>query len=140
MTDEEADAVPPAYQRHLQTLNLPPSVRDLSSLNPHDAHILDVQHEPSVHVLRLRLRCGDLQVGYFDALLNFSGVIIQSDHLARLIEVKRPAKLEILYDEVDRSSADLFEYRLLLHPVFEIAFQFTDIAVVRQPVSDRRTP
>jgi hypothetical protein len=139
MTDDEADTVPPAYQCHLQTLNLPPSVQDLSSLNPHDAHILDVQHEPSVHVLRLRLRCGDLQVGYFDALLIFSGVIIQSDHLARLIEAKRPAKFEILYDEVDRSRADRFEYRLLLDPAFEVEFQFTDIDIVRQPVMDRRT-
>jgi hypothetical protein len=57
-----------------------------------------------------------------------------------LIKASRPAKFEVLYDEVDRSSADLFDYRLLLHPVFEIAFQFTDIDIARQPVMDRRTP
>jgi hypothetical protein len=132
--------VPPAYQRHLQTLDLPRAVRDLAFLNPHDAYILDVEYDPSAHLLRLRLRCGDLQVGYFDAVLDFSGVIIHPDHLARLIEASRPAKFEVLYDEVDRSSADLFDYRLLLHPVFEIAFQFTDIDIARQPVMDRRTP
>jgi hypothetical protein len=115
-------------------------VRDLAILNPHDAYILDVEYDPSAHLLRLRLRCGDLQVGYFDALLNFAGVMIQSDHLEMLIKASRPAKFEVLYDEVDRSSADLFDYRLLLHPVFEIAFQFTDIDIARQPVMDRRTP
>src|SRR6188768_2368694 len=40
MTEEEADAVAPAYRQHLEAIDLPQSVRDLASLNPHDAHIL----------------------------------------------------------------------------------------------------
>jgi len=100
MTDEKADAVAPAYQRHLQAINLPQSVQDLANLNPHDAYILDIDHDPAAATLRFR--CGDLQVGYVDAELNFSGMTIPPDHLAMLIKAKRPAQFEVLYDEVVR--------------------------------------
>ena len=140
MTDEEAEAVAHAYQRHLDALDLPQPVRVLASLNPHDGYILDVEHEASTGALCLRLRCGDLQVGYFDAVLKFSSVKIPPAHLAQLVEARRPACFEILYYEIDRADGDAFEYRILLSPVFEIAFRFREVAVIRQPVADRRTP
>src|SRR4051812_14864216 len=106
MTDNQADAVAPAYHRHLEAINLPQSVRNLATLNPHDAYILDIDHDPPAATLRLRLRCGDLQVGYIDASLTFSQVTIAPDHLAILIQARRPAEFEILYDEIDRVGAD----------------------------------
>jgi len=139
MTDDERLAVGKAYQKRLEAINLPSPVGDLAALNPHDGYILDVAYEPIATILRLRLRCGDLQVGYFDAFLNFSGVTIQPDHLGMLIEARRPADFEVLYDEVDRNEADTFEYRLLLHPSFEVAFQFKGIVISQQPTGNRRT-
>jgi hypothetical protein len=138
MTDEDAEAIAPAYRLHLEAIDLPQAVQDLATLNPHDAYILDVEHEPQISLLRLRLRCGDLQAGYFDALLCFSGVTIAPAHAATLAEARRPAKIEILYDEVDRAESGAFEYRLLLHPVGEAAFQFKDVEIARIPVADRR--
>ncbi len=138
MTDEEAEAVAPTYLRHLDAINLPQPVRELADLNPHDAYILDVEHEPSAGTLRLRLRCGDKQDGYFDAMVDFSGVTIRPAHLTALIEAKRPEKYEILYDEVDRVDADAFEYRLLLAPVGEIVLQFRNVTVIRLGVADRQ--
>ena len=139
MSDEEADAVASAYERHLETLDLSQSVLELAGLNPHDGYILNVGFEPLTSSLHLRFRCGDQQTGYFDASLSFSGVTIQSAHLRTLIRAMRPAEFEILYDEVDRASADVFDYRLLLHPKGEITFQFKNVEVVRQRVADRRS-
>ena len=138
MTEDEVNAFASAYRQHLEAIDLPKPVRELTSLNPHDAHILDVEHEPSAETLRLRLRCGDLQTGYFDALVVFSGVAIRPDEAAALVEARRPAEFEILCDEVDRVDGGAFEYRLLLHPVGEVALQFADVAVVRRRVADRR--
>jgi hypothetical protein len=138
MTDEEADAVVPAYRCHLEAIGLPQRVKDLAGLNPHDGYILDVEHEPSVNTLRLRLRCGDLQAGYSDALLAFTGAMIRPADAATLARARRPADFEILYDEVDRAEGGAFEYRLLLHPSGEVSIRFSDVAVVRKPVADRR--
>jgi hypothetical protein len=138
MTDEEAEAVVPAYGRHLEAIDPPRPVRDLADLNPHDAYVLDVEHEPSAGILRLRLKCGDLQAGYFDAFLAFSGVTIAPDHVRALVEARRPAEFVILYDEVDRADDGAFEYRLLLDPVGEVVFRFRDVAIVRKPVAGRR--
>jgi hypothetical protein len=135
--DEAADAVVPGYWRHLETLGLHQSLKDLAELNPHDGYILNVEHEPSTHSLRLRLRCGDLQAGYFDAVLTFVGATITPADKATLAEARHPAGFEILYDEVDRE-AGAFVYRLLLHPAGETSIRFNDVAVVRVPVADRR--
>jgi hypothetical protein len=138
MTDEDAESVAPAYWQHLDAIDLPQTVRNLATLNPHDAYILDVENEPHANFLRLRLRCGDLQVGYFDASLSFSGVTIAPEQAAILANARRPAEIEILYDEIDCAESGAFEYRLLLHPVGQVAFYFTDVAIARHPVADRR--
>jgi hypothetical protein len=138
MTDAEAGEVSRAYGRHVEGLNLPKPVRDLANLNPHDAYILDVGHLPDARELHLRLRCGDLQVGYFDALLDFSGAAIRPDDVTVLLEARRPAAFEVLYDELDRAGIEDFEYRLLLHPVGEVAIVFRDVAVTQHRVSGRQ--
>jgi hypothetical protein len=103
MGEEEFDAVPLAYRRHLDALDLPGSVRELAELGPHDAYILDVVQKPLLGTVNVRLRCGDLQAGYFDALLNFSGVTIQPVDAETLAGAIHPAHFEVLYDEVDRA-------------------------------------
>ncbi|HLP85143.1 MAG TPA: hypothetical protein VK157_12400 [Phycisphaerales bacterium] len=137
MTDEEAEAVILRYQRHLDKLDLPASIRELASLNPHDACILDAQHEPREGTLRLRLRCGDLQIGYFDATLTFTQAGLTSVDAATLARARYPAKFDIIYDEVDKVAGDAFEYRLLLHPTGEVLIGFKHVTIVRRPVADR---
>lgn len=138
MTDEEAEAVIPTYQRHLDKLDLPESIRELAGLNPHDAYILDTEHEPREGTLRLRLRCGDLQIGYFDATLAFTHAILTSVDAATLVRARYPAKFEILYDEVDKVASAAFEYRLLLYPTGEVSIGFNQVAIARRPVADRQ--
>ena len=138
MADEEAEAVIPTYQRHLDKIYLPESIRELAGLNPHDAHILDIEHVPRESILRVRLRCGDLQIGYFDATLVFTHAILTSADAATLARARYPAKFEILHDEVDRVASDVFEYRLLLYPTGEVSIGFKQVTIVRRPVADRQ--
>lgn len=138
MTDEEAEAVVLAYRRHLDNRDFPAAIRELAHLNPHDAYVLDVEHEPSKGTLRLRLRCGDLQSGYFDADLHFTHVSLTSTDAATLVRAKYPSEFEILYDEVDHIASERFEYRLLLDPTGEVTIGFHQVSVVRKPVADRQ--
>ena len=138
MTDAEADAVAPAYWHHLDALDLPTPVRALADLNTHDANVLDVGYHAAANTLRLRLRCGDQQTGYFDATLTFTGATIRPADAATLERARRPANVEVLYDEVDRADGRTFEYRLLLYPAGEVSIRFTDVAIVRKPAVDRR--
>lgn len=139
-TSSPAGRIPAAYFQHLETLHLPPQPRALAALNLHDAHLLDVAYLAPTHTLHLRLRRGDLRAGYTTALVTFTAVVIAQGDLATLFQSRRPAAVEILYDEVDRLGVSAFEYRLLLHPVGEVAFQFNDVALAQHPVTSRNAP
>jgi len=136
MTEEQAAAVPGAYWRHVASLHLPPTIAALSELNPHDAFVLGVDHEPEYSRITLRLRCGDLQRGYSDVSLAFSDVTVDLASLDSLRCAVRPARVEVLYDEVDRLG-DCFEYRLLLHAVGEASILFRQVELTEQFVTDR---
>lgn len=136
MADEATNSIVPSYFQHIETLHLPQSIKDLANLNTHDGYILDVKHVPTTATLRMRIRCGDLQVGYFDVKVTFLGATISLDHLATLVRAKRPAKTEILYDEVDREGG-VYEYRQLLYPEREVSIGFSDVQVVRIPKPNR---
>ena len=136
MANAEAAAVPDVYWRYVATLNLPTSVAALSQVNPHDALVLGVEHQPELLRLTLRLRCGDLQRGYSDITLAFSQVVVDGVTLDTLKHAMRPARVEVLYDEVDRSD-ERFEYRLLLDPVGEVRIRFQQVEITTRPVSNR---
>jgi hypothetical protein len=136
MTEAEAAAVPEIYGRYVATLNLPPAIAALSQVNPHDAFVMDVEHQPEQSRLTLQLRCGDLQRGYFDVTLAFSQVVVDGTALDTLRRAVRPARVEVLYDEVDRSD-DCFEYRLLLYPDGEVSIRFRQVELTERPAANR---
>jgi Protein of unknown function (DUF4085) len=128
LTDEEYARVPDAYWNYLAALHLPPAVAALSKINLHDAHILAVDHQSEHSLLTLRFRCGDLQRGYSDVTLAFSYVTVDLATADTLRRAVRPARVEVLYDEIDRSDQS-FNYRLLLYPDGEVSFQFQQVDV-----------
>jgi hypothetical protein len=136
VTDEPSAALPSAYWRYLATLRLPPTIVALSKLNPHDAYVLAVDYQPERSLLTLRLRCGDLQRGYSDVTIAFSDVTVDLATLDTLRRAARPAPVEVLYDEIDRSG-DYFDYRLLLYPDGEATIQFRQVDVTEHAVADR---
>lgn len=128
LPDEQAATVPESYWRHIADLRLPPPVEALARLNPHDAHVLAVEDQPERLRLTLRLRCGDLQRGYSTVLVVLSEVDIDPDSLDTLRRAVRPARVEVLYDEVDRAD-DGYVYRLLFYPDGEASIRFREVEV-----------
>lgn len=136
MRDEAANAVPDDYFRYIASLRLPATITALAEINPHDAYILNVENQPENSELTLRLRSGDLQRGYSDVVLRFSEASVDPATVAILRRALRPARVEVLYDEVDRFE-DCFEYRLLLFPDGEATIQFHNVSITSKPVASR---
>lgn len=136
LSNETAAAVPDDYFRYIASLRLPAMIAALAELNPHDAYILKVENQQEDSELTLRLRCGDLQKGYSDVILRFSRVCVDSATMETLRHALRPANVEVLYDEVDRSG-EFFEYRLLLHPGGEARIRFQQVSITRNPAANR---
>jgi hypothetical protein len=82
------------------------------------------------------LRCGDVQRGYHDLAITFSGVTVDDAAMRALRQVTQSAEAEVLYDEVDRAGSD-FEYRLLLFPEGDVSIVFRDVALQQTPKPDR---
>jgi hypothetical protein len=136
LTDEAFDAVPEAYRRHLASLRLPEHATILAQADLHDAYLLDVSEEPHAARVRLRLRCGDLQRGYADLNIEYSGAAINAVSLTRLLCAAKLPRDEILYDEVDRVGQS-FEHRLILVSHAEVCVSFASVALTAHPVSGR---
>jgi hypothetical protein len=136
MADDQAAALPDAYWHYLTALDLPTPIVALSKVNPHDGYLMALEHDPEHSRLIVRLRCGDLQRGYSDVTLAFSQVAVDPATLETLRRSVRPASVEVLYDEVDRSG-ECFEYRLLLDPDGEVSIQFKEVDLAERPVADR---
>ncbi len=136
MADEQAAVLLEAYWHYITSLDLPTPIVALSKVNPHDAYLVALEHDPEHSRLMLRLRCGDLQRGYSDVTLAFSRVAVDRETLDTLRHAMRPASVEVLYDEVDRSR-ECFEYRLLLYPDGEVSIQFKQVDITERPVAAR---
>src|SRR5258706_1630316 len=113
LTDEAFDAVPEAYRLHVASLRLPQHVTVLAQADLHDAYVLVVTEELHLARVRLRLRCGDLQRGYADVNIDYSGAAIDAASLSRLRRAAEVPRDEVLYDEVDRIGQS-YEHRLIL--------------------------
>lgn len=78
LSAEEEQAVVAAYRQHVAGLlpSMPPELRDLvqGRISLHDGVVLDARLDGAAKELRLLLRCGDLQVGYYDLELRYGAV------------------------------------------------------------------
>lgn len=126
LTDEASGRAFGDYQRHLAGLlpNLPPEVRMLAArVNIHDGLLWEVAVNLELGTLRLTLRCGDLQVGYFDLELEYEQVdlipelteALRKLAVARLNLPKSRSSNSALYDEVDRNYAFVVHRILFWH-------------------------
>ena len=111
------------YKRHLARLlpSLPPEVQRLATrISLHDGLLWEALVDRGQARLRLTLRCGDLQVGYFDLELEYAGVSFSLGAIealrrlsaARLHRPWLPYFGEALYDEVDAEDG-LIVHRIL---------------------------
>ncbi len=141
MCDSEGDEMIVAYERHIDHVatRLPASARCLArELNLHDGLIRRVTYDKAGRELRLELRCGDNQLGYFDLDLTYLGAILDRSDVAVLREVARDAETELWYDEVDLAEEGMFLHRMLFYPARECEIMFRGLGLRVIPRDDRR--
>lgn len=143
LTDAEDAQVVPGYQAHVRRLlpMLPPGVQRLAAweLGLHDAVIRRMVLDRGADTLRWELFCGDLQRGYFDVALTYSGVRMAALDAALLAELCR-GRFEALYDEVDRTEEGACVHRVLFYPYRELEVVFQDLTLEQTPSDARKFP
>lgn len=123
LDDETCSKMAWDYKQHLANIlpSLPPEVQTLAtSINIHDGLLWKAEADPEQGLLRLALRCGDLQVGYFDLELEYQQVdfvpemteALRKLSAVRLDQPSLPYPNEALYDEVDQEG-DFLVHRIL---------------------------
>lgn len=139
--DESAyDAVAPAYWRHIDAIadRLPPDlVAFHRTVSLHDGLIRAVDDYSTPGTLDLRLRCGDLQVGYFNADLRYQDVAISPDDLGTLSSLARAQGVELLYDELDVRLDGRIEHSIIFWPAGEVTVGCSSLTIATRPVPSR---
>jgi hypothetical protein len=129
------------YAAHIDALSpmLAATVRTLAQgVNVHDGRIMSVTFDQAHQKLELALRCGDLQVGYFDVLLVYAHININGCSLSDLKTIAEDPKAEVLYDEVDRSEIGPWVHRILFWPYREIQIEFGELDLHLESKPDRK--
>jgi hypothetical protein len=137
--DDEVDTICKSYQQHIERIlvSSPKEVAELAQTNLHDGLIRRAVVDHGVHVLSLALRCGDLQVGYFDVDIQYSGVTLTPQQLQVLARRARDRRTEILADEIDTAADGPFVHRLLFWPDDELEIVFTGLTIEKQDQPSR---
>jgi len=114
-----------AYKRHLEGLRglLPDEVLALAVLpGVDDGLLIEVHHDRALRTLQLILRCGDLQMGYYDLRLDYEEIDLPSQTAWTLARIARTTtsdgrhQHDVAYHEIDRSEDGGIDHRLLFHP------------------------
>ena len=140
LSDAEHSAIARSYERYLDGVlsGLPASVAALARDVPlHDALIRQVVANYDAGSLKLDLLCGDLQGGYVDIGLTYGKVDWSPLDMEALARRAADPETELLFDEIERLSEEVFEHRVLLWPDDEVAIRFAELAIERVPRSDR---
>lgn len=138
--DERAGEVIRAYHSHLDEIEpqLTPELVILArQVSLHDGLFKEFEYDVASALLRMRLRCGDLQVGYFDLRLRYEGAALVAGYTPELRSAVRDPETEILYDEVDVADDGEFAHRMLLWPRGEMDIRFRELSLSHTPVADR---
>jgi hypothetical protein len=120
--EDEDNTVYKKYKEYLAPLlpHWPPDVQILADrINLHDGLIRELLWDTNEAILFLRLRCGDLQVGYYDLDLHYSGVLLSPLDWGSLLFLKGDTKSEwrfseALYDEVDEEDGFFVHHILFI--------------------------
>jgi hypothetical protein len=137
MSDAEAEKVPAAYLAHLAALGptLPDVARRLATeVSLHDGLLGGVERKNER--LELLFRAGDNQVGYFDAWLQYDGVVIAEADAQFLQSAVGRRDIELWYYEFDSHSGG-WVHTLLFWPYHEVSVPFSKISLRLFPATGR---
>jgi hypothetical protein len=122
------------YQEHLRTIeaSLTHNLRKFfKTENIHDGLTRSMVIDRAAARIQWNLRCGDLQVGYYDLDITFQNVTVSDSFVTHVRKVINSAEAELLYDEIDLTVGGNFRYGILIfcakHVYEEIEFEFSDL-------------
>ena len=139
LTDEQEAAIRDAYWAKVAVLEQqwPPEIRELAHTNLHDGLIRRISLDEAAQRLEIWLRCGDLQVGYFDVTLVYRGLDTERLDRGLLRAIATDPETEVRYDEVDIDSHGRFVHSVRFWPENEIDLVFRELEISREPRADR---
>lgn len=136
------------YSHHLEQLQgiLPARVLELATLpGVDDGLVVQVKHDRARALLTLVLRCGDLQMGYYDLRLIYEGASITPADEHTLARLARRTKCpydgpDVAYHELDAAPEGGIEHRLLFHRGYEFSIRCRALRWEQVSLPDRRLP
>lgn len=140
LSDEACEQVQVAYEQHLSALlpKMPKSIAALANeVNLHDGLIGEVIVNSKARRVTMELRCGDVQTGYSDLTLSYSGVRFEKLNLATLARRARDRRTELLCDEVDVDESGDYVHRILFWPKDELSIAFSGLQIAQNAKPDR---
>ena len=147
------------YRRHLTCLRgiLPEKVLELAEPSGmENALVVRVAHDRTHRSLRFVLRCGDLQMGYYNLVLTYKDAWLMPEHdvvlaiIARTTKTQRIFECDLAYQELDATEDGHIEHSLIFYgrtcpesastrwPWFSIRCR--DLNWHREPTRTRRLP
>ena len=140
-SDEESDAAVAAYRTHRAAVlpQLPPAVREFAeAVDIHDGLLRSATLDHPARTLRLELRCGDRQQGYFDLALTYLDVRLEKLDVPVLRVIATDARPEALYIEEDLVDSGWYVHRWLWWPFYrELDIHFGRLEFRRAATPDR---
>ena len=148
-TGNSARLVAERYARHLESLRgiLPANVLALAKLHGiDDGLIVRVRYNREQRHLTLILRCGHLQMGYYDLIITYQDAVLSARDEWTLAKIARAAtsngrsRSDVAIHEVDRAEAGGIEHRFLFHPGVWFAIRCRALHWKRVSRSNQRVP
>lgn len=143
LTDEEYDAVVPAYWQHYAEIasKLPTTVQQFSpTISLHDGLPWYARVDRTALTLEIISRCGDQQVGYFDLALRYRLTSVRAECIAAVARMVADSEAEMFYDEFDLAPHGQYVHRILLWPTDELAIEFSEFSYECIARPDREVP
>ena len=142
LTDEQYEALSDAYSARIEEIKpqLSPELRELATnISLHDGLVRHIALDRPAQRLSIRLRDGDLQVGYFDVDLDYASVDVNLLDAGVLQAIATDPATELLYDEIDLDRPGRFVHRIIFWPppMCEIEVVFRGFKVSTKPRPDR---
>lgn len=112
------------YRGHLTGLRgiLPEKVLELAEPSGmENALVVHVAHDRTRRSLRLVLRCGDVQIGYYNLVLTYVDAWLMPEHdvvlarIARTTKTQRIFECDLAYQELDATEDGHIEHRLIFY-------------------------
>ncbi len=140
LNDKEYEKVVPAYNRHLAKImpRLTPNLHNfVKMVNLHDGLIRLVMFDYKQLIFGLYLRCGDLQIGYYDLDIRYKDIQLNQAVVDAFSKAVQNIKTEILYNELDVADTNNFVHRMIFDPHYEVSIVFRDLEFEKIPQSNR---